>query len=350
MKFEIAVPAAAIAVLSLALAAAPAAAQKAGGAGKTAEQKKFTSAADIAKAFAAERKDAEKALKEKELNALQTYLKGKVEDKEKALFAAQEIASELEKWADVKSIADQYLADFASSDEAPQVKLAKANAISNSGGAMADALKLYGEVADGAGENKQLVFNAHMLATDAQLDAGDTAGALASLDKLEKALSGIPQVGQIVMNRRAEISSLGTAPKPFEVKDEKGAALSLEQFKGKVVLLDFWATWCGPCREELPNVLATYAKHHGNGFEIVGVSLDEDEKAFREFIAAEGMTWRHHFDGKGWANEIAQLYGVQSIPATYLLDRDGKIARIGLRGEALDKAVAKLLEKKPTGN
>jgi thiol-disulfide isomerase/thioredoxin len=342
------------AALAMALAAAPAWAQaKNAGAGK--------STSEIRKSFAKEREAAVKALQEKELAALKAHAKTATGDeKESALAAAQDLASTLEKWADAKALGEEYLAAFASSDGAADVKLATATAVHRSGGKLADALKLFDEVADSAGDNKQMVFSAYMQAVDAQLEAGDSKGALASLDKLEKALSGIPQVGQIVMNRRAEVSALGTAPKEFEsegedgkkspVNDANGQPLSLAQYKGKVVLLDFWATWCGPCREELPNVIATYEKYKDKGFEVVGISLDEDEEEFRKVIAEENMSWRHHFDGKGWANEIAQLYGVQSIPATYLLGRDGKIARIGLRGEALGRAVEKLLAEKPAGN
>ena len=111
-------------------------------------------------------------------------------------------------------------------------------------------------------------------------------------------------------------------------------------------MIDFWATWCGPCVGELPNVLAAYEKYHAKGFEILGISLDQDKGAFEKFIADRKMTWRHYFDGKGWQNEVAQLYGVNSIPATYLIGPDGKIVAVGLRGEALGRQLAKMLDGK----
>jgi len=110
-----------------------------------------------------------------------------------------------------------------------------------------------------------------------------------------------------------------------------------------VVLVDFWATWCGPCVGELPNVLAAYKKYHDKGFEIVGISLDEDQGKLEGFTAAKGMTWRQYFDGTGWDNKLAKRYGVTAIPATYLLDRDGKIAAKNLRGPALETELARLL-------
>ncbi len=132
----------------------------------------------------------------------------------------------------------------------------------------------------------------------------------------------------------------------FDEKDLQEKPLNLAAYKGKVVLVDFWATWCGPCVGELPNVLAAYEKHHAAGFEIVGISLDSDKAKLEKFIETKKMPWQQYFDGKGWENKLAGKYGVNSIPATYLLDGEGKIIAKNLRGEALEEAVAKALEKK----
>jgi thiol-disulfide isomerase/thioredoxin len=131
----------------------------------------------------------------------------------------------------------------------------------------------------------------------------------------------------------------------FNEKDVAGKPLSIANYKGKVVLLDFWATWCGPCRAELPNVLKTYEKHHPKGFEIIGVSLDQDKEKLMTFAKDKEMTWQQFFDGKGWGNKLAVKYGIQSIPATFLLDGEGKILGKNLRGEELEQAVAKAVAK-----
>ena len=132
----------------------------------------------------------------------------------------------------------------------------------------------------------------------------------------------------------------GSAFPDFDEKDVMGKPLSIAKYKGKVVLIDFWATWCGPCVHELPNVIKAYEKHHDKGFEIIGISLDQDKEKLTKFTKEKNMTWQQYFDGKGWGNKLAVKYGVQSIPATYLLDGGGKIIGKDLRGEALEQAVA----------
>ncbi|HWA85484.1 MAG TPA: TlpA disulfide reductase family protein [Opitutus sp.] len=151
------------------------------------------------------------------------------------------------------------------------------------------------------------------------------------------------------INQHQESERIAAALKPgtefpdFKEQDVDGKPLSLAQYRGKVVLVDFWATWCGPCVGELPNVLAAYQKYHPKGFEIVGISLDDDQGKLEGFTGAKGMSWRQYFDGQGWGNKLAKRYGVTAIPATYLLDRDGKIVAKDLRGPALETELARLL-------
>jgi len=138
----------------------------------------------------------------------------------------------------------------------------------------------------------------------------------------------------------------GTFP-DFSETDLNGNPLSVGALKGKVVMVDFWATWCGPCKAELPNVIATYKKHHGEGFEIIGVSLDSDRDKLTSFLKEQdGMTWAQYFDGQGWQNKLAAKYGVEAIPFTLLIGPDGKIIGKELRGEELEAAVAKAVAKK----
>ncbi len=133
----------------------------------------------------------------------------------------------------------------------------------------------------------------------------------------------------------------------FAVKDLDGKPLSLANEKGKVVLVDFWATWCGPCVMEMPNVIAAYNKYHAKGFDIIGISLDDKDKApLLDYIKTNKMPWPQFYDGKRWDNELAVKYGIMGIPASYLLDGTGAIIAVSPRGPALDPAIAAALAKK----
>jgi Peroxiredoxin len=124
-----------------------------------------------------------------------------------------------------------------------------------------------------------------------------------------------------------------------------GSPFDLADLRGKVVLLDFWATWCPPCVEEVPELVATYEKFRGQGLAIVGISLDENKAALEKFTAENKMTWPQFFDGRGWENELAKRFGIQTVPTMWLLDREGKLVDASPRGR-LEEAVSAALAAK----
>lgn len=148
------------------------------------------------------------------------------------------------------------------------------------------------------------------------------------------------------MTEKQKKTAVGTQFTDFEMQTPEGKTVKLSDYvgKGKVVLVDFWASWCGPCRREMPNLVEAYAKHKGKNFEIVGVSLDQDATAWKEAIKKLNMTWPQMSDLKFWQCEGAQLYAVNSIPHTVLIDANGTIIARGLHGEELIEKIAEAVK------
>ncbi len=204
------------------------------------------------------------------------------------------------------------------------------------------------------------------LKTDPSKDLAQLAGALArrheqdapaTTIKTLKELAGIvskakdPEVAEVAKRFEGAIRRMNLPGKPIEIKGTlvDGTPFDQSTLKGKVVLVDFWATWCGPCIMELPNVKKNYEKYHDKGFTVVGISLDEDRDALVEFIAKEKLPWPILFpqDEKDqyWNNPLAVYYGVESIPNVILTNQKGEVVSLEARGPELGKKLEELLGK-----
>ncbi|WP_378184656.1 redoxin domain-containing protein [Aquimarina sp. W85] len=148
---------------------------------------------------------------------------------------------------------------------------------------------------------------------------------------------------QLIRNSVGRID-VGSEAVSFAAPSPDGTNISLNDAMGKLTIIDFWASWCKPCRIENPNVVRVYNKYHDKGLNIIGVSLDRDKNKWLEAIAADNLQWSHVSNLKFWQEPIAKLYGVRSIPATFLLDEDGKVIAKNLRGVALENKIAELLD------
>jgi thiol-disulfide isomerase/thioredoxin len=153
----------------------------------------------------------------------------------------------------------------------------------------------------------------------------------------------VASAARAALDRAHRLANLRTKPLDLKFTATDGQEIDLVSLRGRVVLLDFWASWCGPCLAEMPNVVAIHDRLHERGFRVLGISLDQDRAQMESALKKFKMTWPQHFDGKGWRNEVTTSFGIQSIPATWLLDKKGMLRETDLRGPALAEAIEKLL-------
>ena len=171
---------------------------------------------------------------------------------------------------------------------------------------------------------------------------------LRKLSQIHRKLGNLDLAGEY-RNKAKPGSTLVGKPVPdFSATDLEGNPISLKAYRGKVVLLDFWAVWCQPCIAEMPNLKKVYDTYKNAGFDIIGISLDNDETQLRDYLKANNIPWRQVFSGQGWMSPIARQYGIRAIPAPWLIDREGKLISHQARGEALERLVAEAVKDEST--
>jgi thiol-disulfide isomerase/thioredoxin len=156
----------------------------------------------------------------------------------------------------------------------------------------------------------------------------------------------VAAIAKFILRKRQVMFDLKKKPLELKFTATDGTHVDAAKLRGKVVLIDFWASWCPPCMADAPHLVAVYQKLHDRGFEIIGICLDQDKAAMESAIKSTGMTWPQQFDGKSIENEIAQRFGIQMLPSTWLFDKTGKLREADLRGPELEFRIENLLREK----
>jgi peroxiredoxin len=188
-------------------------------------------------------------------------------------------------------------------------------------------------------------MSAYIVGNDFNNDNIAIENVIESLAYLDNSLAGNTYVK--AANKKVDAikgTMIGFKANNFTQNSPEGKPIKLSDFKGQYVLIDFWASWCKPCRMENPNVVSAYNRFKSKGFTVLGISMDNNKELWTAAIKADNLTWQHVSDLKGWGNEVGILYGVKGIPQNFLIDKEGKIVAKNLRGAELDEKLAEIIK------
>ena len=263
----------------------------------------------------------------------------KADDRDEAYSAIFDRAIDHDWFAEIEPLAKQYLADFPEGAARPMARIVATMARAQAG-KYGEALSTYKDLMKGLDKPEQEEFASNFadnLAGSA-ITAGEFAVARQVYEALLARFPDRPELKEKVDVDLARIERVGKPAPKIAASDVFGKEVKTADFKGKYVLVDFWATWCAPCLAEMPNLRAAYAKHHEKGFEVLAISLDDKVDDVIAFAKDKKLPWRVLHNGTA-GKDLVDAFGVANIPASFLLDPDGKVIRLDLKGPELAKAL-----------
>ncbi len=301
--------------------------------------------------YTQKQQDARLAIEKERLTALKAYLpKAKPEELETVHLSIMQSTIVLEQFDQLVALTDSFLAGFSKSSMIWDVRGMRTNALLKLG--RLDQARKEWETATANFEKDesqrdfvQPVFETAMEIADGYLDKLDTRGAGEIYDLLSKKLAFLgAQLKPILDPQREALAWIGKEPPALEGKSLESKSMNWADYRGKVVILQFWATWCGPCMALMPELQGVYREFHGQGFEIIGINLDSDMANVKSFLSKQALPWSQIFDADAnGAN--ARKFGVTAIPRVFIVNREGKIVRAAMPGEGYSQFIRRLMTR-----
>lgn len=306
---------------------------------------RFDSLEELQARFDQQAQDAVHAVEGHRLNALEAFVSSARESARRdAMLALIRTASAVRKWDRVMSAANQFVEDYPKDEELWSVRRMRLSAMIQAG-RLDESRKEWERLSDPVDMGAwQQVYEAGMSVGEGLIDAGKVDEVKALYALIRKRFNFVTNIDEVLGPKTEELFWLGRTPPALEGKDLAGQPVDLtKDYKGKVVILDFWATWCGPCIAALPELKAVYRKYHPKGLEVIGISLDQRMEDLKSFVAREKIAWRQWCDLKSFAGPNPRKYDVSGIPTVFIINRQGKISRVGVPEGQLGAVIERLL-------
>ncbi|MHC4442422.1 MAG: peroxiredoxin family protein [Planctomycetota bacterium] len=286
----------------------------------------FKTVADIQQFYNNKIKESRKTIEIQRMSALEKYLvNAPASERLQVLLNMFNTAMFLGVNDRLISLSDTIIKDYPTSSDIWQVRSIRYDSLANMGKLEQARSEWEKAGAQVNMDNWEGILQAAMLLADRYIETGNVDRVKAIYSILRKKMTFISDLNTLLTMKENQLFWVGRFPPALEGKDLNGETIDLKEYRGKVVLLDFWATWCGPCITQMPHLLQLYREYRSQGFEIIGISLDQNLDAMKNFIEKNQIPWRQLFDQQSLSGANARKYQVSGIPATFLIGRDGKI-------------------------